>query len=299
MKDRLEYLLVVALAFVLRRVPRRAARAIGRAIAWLMYRLDRRHVRIAREAVAASFPEEDAAWVRRVVRACYRHLGLSIADFARMRRITPGNVREYAVLDEDSRANSERIKADGRGAIFLTGHVGLWEYTGFCYVAHGYPLAAIARPIDNPLLSDWVDRERTRLGLRLFHKRGALVSAMRWLRDGGGVGILLDQDAGKRGIFVPFFGRLASTLPTAAELSLRTGAPVWCGTSWRDPDGLHHIVIRGPVEAPRTGDHEKDVAALTAACNAALEARVREHPEQWLWPHRRWKTRPPEEKGGG
>ena len=121
------------------------------------------------------------------------------------------------------------------------------------------------------------------------------MSALRYLKRGGNVGILLDQDAGQQGVFVPFFGRLASTLPTAADISLRTGAPIWCGTSWRDEHGLHHLVMRGPVEIERTGDRKRDTLALTTACNAALEERIREHPEQWLWVHRRWKTRPPEE----
>jgi KDO2-lipid IV(A) lauroyltransferase len=185
--------------------------------------------------------------------------------------------------------------------IFITGHVGLWEMCGLGSTAQGFPLWSIARPLDNPGINEIVDRIRERFGQRILAKRGALRAALRALKEGVSVGMLLDQDAGRHGVFVPLFGRPASTLPTAAEIALRSGARLVCAAAWRDEAaGVHRlrigrIIDPGKWQGPRDERYRAEVERLTAEYTLEIENAVREHPEQWLWLHRRWKTRPPEE----
>jgi KDO2-lipid IV(A) lauroyltransferase len=188
--------------------------------------------------------------------------------------------------------------------VFVTGHVGLWEMCGLGYTAHGYRLYSIARPLDNERINSLVDGVRERFGQRILAKRGALVAALRALREGISVGMLLDQDAGKHGVFVPLFGRPASTLPTAAEIALRSGARLVCSATWRDESaGVHRlrlgrIITVSRWKGPRDEHYDAEVRRITAEYTAEIEAAVREHPEQWLWLHRRWKTRSREEGQG-
>jgi KDO2-lipid IV(A) lauroyltransferase len=294
---------LAARLFVLgvRLMPWCVSRALARSAGWLMHLLDRRHRRIALEAVARAFPELTPAEQRVLVRRCYRHISLAAVEFARLASLPREQVAAlWALTPEQERLFAELAAAPGC-AIYVTGHVGLWELSGMAYSARGLPVCSIARPINNVYINDLVDGIRQRFGQRILAKRGALRAALHALRDGVPVGMLLDQDAGKRGVFVPLFGRPASSLPTAAEVALRTGATILCVTAWRDEAaGVHRArfgkVIRpGKWELPRDERYRREVRRITAEYTAELEAAVREHPEQWLWPHRRWKTRPPEE----
>jgi KDO2-lipid IV(A) lauroyltransferase len=158
------------------------------------------------------------------------------------------------------------------------------------------PLALVARPLDNPWLEQLLARLRGLSGNRVIHKRRAVREILRVLREAQGIAIVLDQDARRDGIFVPFLGRPASTTPTLALVALRTGACVVPTYSLPHEDGSYTVVYEPEVEVGSTGDLEADVRRLTAECTAHIERWVRERPELWLWMHRRWKTRPPEER---
>jgi len=157
------------------------------------------------------------------------------------------------------------------------------------------PFAVIARPLDNPALDRRLIALRGGTGNAVIPKRRAVRETMKALARGSGVAILIDQDSREDGVFVPFFGRLASTTPTLALLALRTEAPIIPVFARVNADGTIAISIEPAVPVDAGPDRDADVARITAACTAVVERWVRKDPEQWLWMHRRWKTRPPGE----
>jgi KDO2-lipid IV(A) lauroyltransferase len=188
------------------------------------------------------------------------------------------------------------IDRHGR-ALVLTAHLGNWELLTLCPVLTGYPLTVVARALDSPALAAWADRLRRAAGVEVVDKREALRPVLEALRRGRLVGVLLDQNASRReGVFVPFFGRLASTSRAVAVLALRTSTPVVPAFTRRLGPGRHQITIEPVLDLPATADPDA-IERLTARCTAVIEAAVRASPEQWLWMHDRWKTRPPGERG--
>ena len=201
--------------------------------------------------------------------------------------------RQIALEGLDSlRAVYER---HGR-ALVLTGHLGNWELLTLTPALTGYPLTVVARVLDSPGLNTWAERMRRTAGVEVIDKREALRPVLAALRRGSLVGVLLDQNAARReGVFVPFFGRLASTSRAMAVLALRTRTPIVPAFIRRLAPGRHVITIHPALALPDASD-DQAVRALTAACTAVIEHAVRATPEQWLWAHDRWRTRPAEER---
>lgn len=183
--------------------------------------------------------------------------------------------------------------AHGR-ALVLTAHVGNWELLAVAHRLTGYPLAVVVRPLDSPWLNALAARLRRRSGAQLIDKRGALKPVLRALAGGRMVGILLDQNAARReAVFVPFFGRAASTSKSLALMALRTGSPVVPIFIRREAAGGHCVTILPGLPVPARAD-EGAMIELTRRCTATIEAAIRATPEQWLWVHDRWRTRPAE-----
>jgi KDO2-lipid IV(A) lauroyltransferase len=176
--------------------------------------------------------------------------------------------------------------------LLYSAHFGHWELAALVQGFLGYPLTLVARPLDNPRLERMLARLRTVSGNVVVHKRSAVREMMQTLKAGGGVAIVIDQDAREAGIFVPFLGRPASTTPTLATLALRTGAPLLPVFCVPRRGGTYRIIYGPMTEARSTGDRAADVARITAECTAVVESWVRRHPACWLWMHRRWKTQP-------
>ena len=178
----------------------------------------------------------------------------------------------------------------------LTAHLGNWELLTLAPALMGYPLTVVARRLDSASLNAWADRLRRTAGVEVVDKREALRPILGALRRGGLVGVLLDQNTSRReGIFVPFFGRLASTSRAMAVLALRTRTPIVPAFTSRIAPGRHRITIHPALPLP-AADGDVAVRSVTADCTAAIEAAVRATPEQWLWAHDRWRTRPPGER---
>ncbi|MGH9900745.1 MAG: lysophospholipid acyltransferase family protein, partial [Pyrinomonadaceae bacterium] len=188
-------------------------------------------------------------------------------------------------------------KRGGRGIIFLTSHLGAWELLCFAHSAIHEPISFMVRPIDNPRVEETVERIRTRFGNQPIDKKSAARAALKLLRAGGTLGILADLNTHPHeGVFVPFFGRPACTTAGIAVLALRTDATVIPVCAPWD-ERRRRFVFRGDpaIELVRTGDHQRDIEINTARFTAAIERQVRAYPDQWLWIHKRWKTRPPGE----
>jgi Kdo2-lipid IVA lauroyltransferase/acyltransferase len=289
-RHRVEYALARAMERAASALPERAADAFGRALGRTAYRLGLRRG-VVEDNLRRAFPDAGEAWLRRTGRAAYEHLGRESMAILRLSRLDPEAIVARTVpvgLDELLAAREE-----GRGVILATGHYGNWEIAAATVAARGIPIAAIVRRQGNRLVDARLDLLRRRLGVETISQREAPSRVPRILRANGVVGIVGDQDARGAGVFVPFFGRPASTHRGPALFALRLRAAVFACVARRLPGaGVRYEVSGRRLPVPASGDPEADVRALTAALAAHLEAEVRRAPEQYFWFHRRWKTPP-------
>jgi len=279
-----------------RSVPERAGYQLGAAIGTVMKTISPRHHRIVMTNLRLAFGgEKSEAELRQIAAACYRHLGKCLMEFIRLPALSVEDVKRMVELR--GAEHMEAALAAGKGVILLTGHLGNWEMLGARLTAEGYPLNAIARPQRDDRLTAYISRTREGRGMRVLHQEVAVRRSLAALRRKEVVGILLDQNAGDDGLFVDFFGHLASTAPGAAAFALRTGAAVVPAFGWRSPDDAHTAAIEAPLPLIRTGDRYQELLLNTAHYTKVIEEAIRAHPEQWFWLHKRWKSRPPEERG--
>lgn len=193
----------------------------------------------------------------------------------------------------DGREHLERVMATHGRALIVTGHLGNWELLTVAHRLTGHPLTIVVRPLDSRWLNAVAERLRRKAGVELVDKRGALRPLLAALRRGRLVAILLDQNAARReSVFVPFFGRLASTSKSLALLATRTDTPVVPIFIRREARGLHRVVVHPPLLPPAGEDADQAVVEMTRRCTEAIEAAIRAAPDQWLWVHNRWRTRP-------
>lgn len=278
-----------------RLLPRRFLLALGAFAGSVGQRFDARHREIGIENLHAAFgPSLSDAEADRLSLETWRHFGRVTVDTLASPRWSREDALRLVTVEAGERLREAYSR--GKGVVCFSAHFGHWEMAGLAQGYLGFPLALVARPLDNPYLEAMLARIRQRSGNLVVHKRQALRDMIRAVHRGMGVAILIDQDAREEGIFVPFFGRPASTTPAAALLALRTGAallPVYC---LPEPGGRYRIVYEAEIPVEATGDRDADVIRLTRACTERVEAWVRAHPDRWLWMHRRWKTQPREER---
>jgi KDO2-lipid IV(A) lauroyltransferase len=253
-----------------------------------------RRRRLALVNLARALPALGAAERRRIARASFQHLGMVATEACVVLRTPLDRVTAQIALE-----GMEHLRAvlDSHGrAILLTAHLGNWELLCLAPALTGYPLTVVARALDSASLDAWANRLRRTAGVEVIDKRQALRPVLDALRRGRLVGVLLDQNAARReGVFVPFFGRPASTSRSVALLALRTSTPVVPAFTRRIAPGRHRVTIHPALPLP-CGKDDEAVRTLTARCTEAIEAAVRATPEQWLWAHDRWRTRPAPER---
>ena len=210
-------------------------------------------------------------------------------------RLLTRSDRLLAGLRVEGREHLDAAMARSERALAVTAHLGSWELLSLAPTLIGYPVSIVVRPLDSGWLDRLVARARRSGGIEVIAKRHAARPMLEALRRRRIVALLLDQNASRReGVFVPFFGRLASTSRSAAVLSLRTGAPILPVFIRREDQTRHVITFEPALPEPR-GSGEDAVVELTAGCTEAIERAIRGAPEQWLWLHDRWRTRPPTE----
>jgi KDO2-lipid IV(A) lauroyltransferase len=251
-----------------------------------------RRRRVVLGNVELAFPDLTPRDRRELARRSWQHLGMTAVELARLLgRPLDATLGE---LELQGLEHLRRVMDEYGRTLVLTAHLGNWEYLSAAARLAGYPLSIVVRPLDSPALDALASAMRRKTGAALIEKRGALRPVLEALRRGGLVGILLDQNAARReGVFVPFFGRVASTSRSLALLALRTGAPVLPIFIYRAGPGRHRVVIEPPLPRPAVNDAEQAIVELTTRCNQAIETAIRTSPEQWLWSHDRWRTRPP------
>jgi len=292
-----EYVLARALEKAVSAMPERAADSFGKSVGQAVYRMGVRRD-VVDENLRLAYPEKDDAWISAMTRKAFEHLGREATAIMRISRLDPRAVidRTVAVGWDDM----EGALSEGRGVLLVTGHYGNWEVAAAAVAARGIPIAAIVRRQANRLVDERLQALRRNLGVETIYQSDAPSRVPRLLRANGVVGIVGDQDARRSGIFVPFFGRPASTHRGPALFALRLNAPVFSCTARRLPGRDVKYEIAGErVDVVRTGDLETDVTTLTTELAQRLERQIRQAPEQYFWFHRRWKTSPPTTESAG
>jgi KDO2-lipid IV(A) lauroyltransferase len=241
--------------------------------------------------LALAFPDLSDIERRQLLRRSFENLGRLLAIFS---HFADDSEAVKAMIAVEGLEHLAGASAQGKGVILFTGHVGAWELSSFGLSLFGHPLNFLVRRLDNPKIEAMIDRLRSRAGNRTIDKRSAAREMLAILRDGRTLGILVDLNTlDREAVFVDFFGLPAATTFIVAKLALRTGAsvlPVFA--PWDNHGGRFRLNIGAPLSIERTGDEDEDVRRLTQEYTRVVEDYVRRYPDQWLWIHRRWKTRP-------
>jgi KDO2-lipid IV(A) lauroyltransferase len=296
MRYRLEYALAWLLIRGISILPRPVARAAGIGLGQLVYLLHGKLRRVGMRNLQLAFPEKSAHERRRILRGEFTSLGRQLAEVCLFPSYTRENVTKIVVYDGFE--NFERAEARGKGVIYLTAHLGGWELSAFSHSIQGHPLHVVMRGMDNPFLDRFITHLRTMHGNRAVDKDNFVRGLLSAMKAGETVGILMDTNmTPPQGVFVDFFGIPACTASGLARIALRTDAAVVPGfTIWDRKLRKYRLRFDPALALIRTGDEEADIVANTALFTKVIEQYVRLYPDQWLWVHRRWKTRPAGEK---
>ena len=260
------------------------ARAYAKALDWSVPRLRRIALR---NLQLAGFDHAE-----RIADGVFLSVGRIMASVAKFPSITRTNVHDW--MRYDGLENFTTAQAKGKGVLVATAHLGNWELSAFTHALMTAPMHIVVRPLDNPRLDGWVERRRALSGNHVIHKKDAAREILRALAAGDAVGILIDQNtAPAEGVFIDFFGRKACAGTAFVKFAHHTGAAVVPGYAVWSEDEKRYILRFDPEILMSSGDVQGD----TQRVHSALELVIREHPDQWLWLHRRWKTRPPGEPG--
>src|SRR5271155_3317589 len=276
-------------------LPRPAARFAGASFAAAAYALRTPLRRAAMFNLSLAFPDWSDAKRKRVIRSMIQQIGWMAAEFSQFPKYTRENIERVGVLDGFE--NFDAARRLGKGVLFLTGHMSAWELAPFAHALYGHPLHFLVRPIANRRVDALINRYRCLSGNQPIQKNKSARSILRILADGGTVGILSDHNTVlEESVFVDFFGIPASTTSGLARIALRTDAAVVPGfLSWDSARRKYRLRFEPAVELARTGNEEADIVENTARFTRVIEDHIRAYPGQWIWVHKRWKTRPPGE----
>jgi Lauroyl/myristoyl acyltransferase len=294
-----EYATAWSILCVLSILPRSAALALAGTVAWIGFHTLGKLRRTGLRNLEVAFPELSETQRLAILKGSMQSLGRVLGEVSQFGKATPDSLREIVdfELDEESKALYKRVREEKRGVVITTGHLGNWELLVFAFAALHEPIAYLARPLDNPLIEELTVKVRTRFGNRPINKANSAMVVIKMLREGDIVGILSDVNAHpKEGVFVPFFGISSCTTAGPATFAIRTNSFIYPTFCVYDHAKKKYKVVHGPVIEPSmTGDRAADILSTTADYTAEIEKIIRQYPDQWLWIHKRWKTRPPGE----
>jgi len=292
MRFGLEYALAWCVVKTIGLLPRPLARVVGITLGRIVYVLHGRLRHVGMRNLDMAFPDKSREQKREILRGVFTSLGRQLAEICLFPRFTAENVSDVVIYDGFE--NFQSASDAGKGVLFLTGHLGGWELSAFAHSLYGHPLRFVMRPLDNPYLDRMVREYRTLHGNIPILKDDPVRELLRAMKEGATVGILMDTNMmPPQGIFVNFFGIPACTPGGLARIALRTEAAVVPGFTLWDPVLKKYRLRFDPaIKLVRTGDNEADIVTNTQIFTNIIEGFVRKYPDQWLWVHRRWKTRP-------
>lgn len=295
--DYVEYAIFRATFGLFGLLPRRAALRAGALLGELLYRVARPQRRVALYNLRLAFPEKSETERHAILRRSCRNLGRVAAEFCHLSSLTPASVHDYVRIDDPQRWQDALAAGAARGTVILTGHLGNFELLAYAHGLLGHPITLVHRPMRNQLVDRAITGLRARAGTTSLAKKTAAKAALRALHDHRIVAIPADQNQTRRyGVFVDFFRLPASTTPGPARLAMLSRAPLLPVFLVRNGESAtHRLLVLGEVELVDTGNRDQDVVTNTQRCTAVIEDMLRRYPDQWIWFHKRWKTRPPGE----
>lgn len=298
MVDRLEFWALRFAVALLGSLPRSWALGVGAGLGTLLYYLVWPYRRRGLTHLAWAFPDRSQSELRSILRASARNLGRMAAEICHFPALTQESVGRYVRIGNPELWQQVVAGRGQRGLLVLTAHFGNWELLAYAHGLLGVPVTLIHRPMRNRLVDEWILRWRQRAGTRSIAKKAAAKEALKVLRQGGILAVPADQNQRHSfGVFVDFFGRAACTTTGPVRLAERSGALVVPVFLRRVGETDQHVVeVFPPVEFVHTGDPQRDLVENTQRCTKVIEEIIRTYPEQWIWFHQRWKTRPPEER---
>jgi len=292
LRHKLETAALTLLTLIARALPLPVASDFGAILGRLALPILARRRRIAIENLRAALGLSESEAVA-MTPAIFRQLGRSFVEFLALPAHDWDEINRRVVFDEAFARLEEHAKS-GKGAVLVTAHYGNWELFGAAVGRRVGGVAYVFPPQSNPGSGARINETRSRLGVELIDMEQGMRRALKRILQGGHIGMLMDQDARKIGVHVPFFGRPASTLTGPARLAIRARAPIYFGVLDRVGRATFHGRTLAWLEPIPGAEEEAELIRLTRAMNEALEAAVRERPDHWYWIHRRWKTPPPE-----
>ena len=286
----LEFCIIVAIVKLAQILPTALLRAFGNGLGTFVYYCVPIRKKHAIKSLHEAFPQKNSSEVHSIVRKLYQNLGKILVNYNFFPDPNPQELVDNYIVEGE--AILKQALSENKGVIIASGHLGDWEGLTIMGPAFGYDLSVVVAPIRNPYLNKLVTHCRARSGVRLISKKGmAIRHITKDLKENRCVGMLMDQDAGKSGVFVDFFGRPASTPQGPAQFALKRGVPIVMAFSFPQNDGRLKLIIE---EIALPHDQENFVQDVTQKVTSRLEYYIRKHPEQWFgWLHRRWKTKPP------
>ncbi|MEK6323079.1 MAG: lysophospholipid acyltransferase family protein [Acidobacteriota bacterium] len=292
LRNLIEFIPAWLLLKLLAVLPREGAIVVGKLIARTAYYLHSRLRRVGYRNLALALPELNPGERRAIVRGVFENLGRLLGEFSQFPKITGQNIAK--LVEYDGFENYKQASERGRGVLMLTGHIGAWELCAFAQGIYGHPLSFLVRPLDNPLLDRMISDYRELSGNHTINKNRAVKPVLEILRRGQDVGLLVDANTlPDQGVFCDFFGIPACSTTGLAVFALRADAPVVPGfLIWDGQLRKHRLRFEPEIPLIRTGDFKEEVVLNTARFTKVIEDYARRYPDQWLWIHKRWHTRP-------
>jgi len=289
----IEYQFLLGLGLATRYLSRQALLRFGARLGDIIYYCFPVRKSVTMSQLVTAFPEKSRTEIADIARGTYQNLGMNTLEHLAMPTLSMGDLQKLVVFENEDVLKAAHAR--GKGAILVSGHFGNWEYTSCALGAAGYRLGVVVAGISNKYLDRKVNDHRRLTGVEVIPKGTATRGVVQLLRNNGMVAMLLDQNAGGRGIFVNYFGRLCSAPRGPATIALKMGAAMVFGVAIRQPDGTLRVVLEPISLDYEAGTTEENIRAVTQQCTDRLEHYTRLHPDHWFWMHRRWKSRPPGE----
>ncbi|MBL7074528.1 lysophospholipid acyltransferase family protein [candidate division KSB1 bacterium] len=290
MQHLFEYLLTLGFGFLARLLPDNLAMGLADRLGDFGFGIIRIRRQVTLDNLLSAFPGKSRAEIRCIAHRTYRNFSRTFFEFLRLPRLTPGKVKRG--FEFEGLGILDSLLQKGKGIVVVGGHLGNWELTGAALAQLGYPIWALVNEQRNRLFDRFINATRQRAGVRIIRVGVAARGVLRVLKNNGVVAILSDQDAGRDGLFLNFLGRPASTPKGATTFHLKSGCGLVFMNPYRMGNGRHRVIFSEVTYDPLTDDKEENVRKITRAFTIMLENAVRQHPDQWFWMHRRWKTCP-------
>ena len=288
---------MAAVIGLVRLLPMRGVMVAGGMLGRVFHAVDGGHRRLAIDNLQAAFPPRSRRECAAVARRMFEHFGQLLMVLLKFSTLSRQDMLRHVEFDGEERVRAAH--AHGRGVLLFTGHFGFWEINALVHALVLQPMAVLARPLDNPMLHDLLERVRMSTGNSVIYRRGAIRRVLRALASNQAVAVLIDQHMQSAdAVYVDFFNRPASTTSALAALALKTGAPVIPVFALPLPGGRFRMVYEHPVDPP-AADAPDALREFTQRCTDVLEMYVRRYPDLWLWMHRRWRDVPSGEHVGG